>query len=86
MLGTKIPEKIGFRVKIGESVKALFKLAQPAKVPVDQFPLPDRGPVERCKKHSLSSNSLSFSVEGRSRVTITCQALSAPTTSEPIAP
>ena len=66
---------------------------QLAKVSVNRFPLPNRGLVEKCKKHYFSSSSLSFSVEGsfflievRSRVTVTYQTLNAPTASELIDP
>ena len=55
---------IGFWAKNGESIKALSKQAQPASVPVDWSPLSDQGLVEMCKKHYLSSSSLSFPIEG----------------------
>ena len=49
--------------------------------------------IEECKKHSLFSSSLSFSVEGFVfsvevwlRVTVTCPTLNAPTTSESVNP
>ncbi|RVW21509.1 hypothetical protein CK203_110990 [Vitis vinifera] len=87
------PLIIGNLCKNGESIKALSKPAQLARVPVDWFPLPDQGPVEMCKKHSLSSSSLSFPIEGsafpievRSRIMITYRALNAPMVSESIDP
>ena len=64
MLEEKRLEIYRFWVKNGEPVKALSKSAQLVRVPVDRFPFPDQGPVERYKKHTLSSNSLSFPVEG----------------------
>ena len=89
----KKQKKIGFWAKIGESVEALSKPAQPVKVLVDRFLIPGRGPVERCKKHAISSSSISFLVEGfafpvevRSKVTVSCQALNALTVSDPINP
>ena len=56
---------IGFWAKNGEPVEALANQLRPTKEPVDRFPLPSRGPVEECKKHYLSSNSLSFPIEVR---------------------
>ena len=42
--------------------------------------------IERCKKHSLSSSSLSFPIEVLSRVMVTCHTLNASMASEPIDP
>ena len=50
-----LEEKIIYKKKIGfwgqniEPVEALSQPAQPAKIPVDPFPLPGRDPVEECK-------------------------------------
>ena len=38
-------KKIGFR---GPKVEPVEALGQPAKVPVNRLPLPDRGLVEEC--------------------------------------
>ena len=88
MLEAKILENIGFQEN-GKLVEALDKQAQPTRVPPNQLPLLGRGLVDRCKKHPISSSSLSFPIEEfffpvevQSRVTITCQALNAQTTSE----
>ena len=37
---------------------------QSARVPIDRLSLHGRGPVKKCKKSSLSFNSLAFSIEG----------------------
>ena len=40
------------------------QLAQPARVPVNRLHFPDRGPIKKGKKSSLSSSNLSFPIEG----------------------
>ena len=60
----KKKKKISFQVKNGEPVEALVNRLNRLGVQVDQFNLPGRGLVERCKKPSISSSSLSFLVEG----------------------
>ena len=63
--------------------------AQPVGEPVDQLPLSGQGPVEGCPKSSLSPSSLLFPVKVHIfpvEATVTCQALNAPTASEPVDP
>ena len=84
---------MGFRAKNGELIEALANRLNRLRVSVDQFPLPDRGPIKKSKKHFLSFSSLSFLVnvftfpiEVQSRVTVTCQSLNAPMANELINP
>lgn len=65
MLKGKKTEKIGFWVKIGKPIKEIAQPTQSVREPVDPLSLLDWGPVEKCKKSSLSSSELAFLVEER---------------------
>ena len=89
MLEKKEIEKDRFSRPKGWTGRGSGQPAQPVWEPVDQLPLFDRGPVEECQKHSLSSSSFLFPVEVHPfpvEATVTYQALNAPTASEPIDP
>ena len=59
----KITEKYRFSSQKLWTDRGNGQLAQSARVLFDRFLLPDRGLIERRKKHIISSSSLSFSIE-----------------------
>ena len=82
MLEKKEIEKDRFSGSKGSTGRDYGQSAQPVGELVDRLPLSNRGPVEGCPKSSLSPSSLLFPVEAA----VTCQALNAPTASEPVDP
>ena len=63
MLEKKEIEKDRFLGPKGLTGRGSGQPAQPVWEPVDQLPLFDRGPVEECQKHSLSSSSFLFPIQ-----------------------
>ena len=63
MLENKRIEKDRFSGPKGSTGRGYGQPAQSVGEPIDRLPLPDRGPIEECQKHTLSSSSLLFSVE-----------------------
>ena len=98
MLEKKRIKKLGFRGQKGLTDWGYGQLAQPVEEPVDRLTSSYRGLVEGCQKLSLSPSGLLFPVEvilfpievqsrtgwGPVEATVTCQALNAPTASEPV--
>ena len=79
MLKEKIPKKIGFQAKNGESIEVLANRLNRSGYwltgslfPIEVFVFP----VEV----------FAFSIDLQLRVTVTCQALNAPTANEPVDP
>ena len=87
MLVKKEIKKIGFRGKKGSTNRGYDQPAQPVEEPINRLCSSDQGPVEGGQKFSLSPSSLLFPVEVillPVEETVTCHALNAPTTSEPV--
>ena len=89
MLEKKGIEKDRFSGPKGSTDQGYGQPTQPVGELVDRLPLSGRGPVEGCTKFSLSPRSLLSLVEVilfPVEATVTCQALNAPTASEPVDP
>ena len=100
MLKNKGIKKIGFRGKKGSTGRGYGQSAQPVEEPVNRLRSSGRGLVDEGQKPFLSPNILLFPVEvillpvevlsrtGRGLVEamVTCNALNAPTASEPVDP
>ena len=89
MLEKKGIEKDRFSGPKGSTGQDYGQPAQPVGEPIDRLPLFGRGLVKGCTKFSLSPSSLLFPVEViffPVEATVTCQALNAPTASEPVDP